>query len=196
MMLPTLIYLHGFLSSPQSEKAVQTVAYFRAHHPQVSIEVPLLSGQPDQAFALLDALIQQHPGARLIGSSLGGLFASYMAEKLDGRAVLINPAIHPAFSAQQFLGWQENPYTGEKVHVTQEGITQLQNLEPEQITPERYWVCLQTADEVLDYRLARDRYAQSHMTIIPGGNHAFIDYDQYLPAIADFLYGSFLRRTT
>jgi predicted esterase YcpF (UPF0227 family) len=191
-MTPTLVYLHGFLSSPQSEKATQTAAYLRQQHPHIPLIMPQLPADLKTTLALITDIIQQQGACRFIGTSLGGFLSSWAVEQFGGRAVLINPAVHPLQAMTSFLGWQENIYTGERIFITEEAVTQLQSIEPKQITPDRYWVCLQEADEILDYRIAKRRYQQCKLLIEPGGNHAFMNYDRWLPNIIQFLYDATL----
>ena len=116
-----LLYIHGFNSSPRSDKAMQTALYIQQHYPQVDFQQPQLPSSPTAAMMLLcnitEQAKQQGQVLRFIGSSLGGYFASYLAETYGGRAVLINPAVKPFELFEEFIGPQYNPYTNEHYQV-------------------------------------------------------------------------------
>jgi len=189
-MQQVIIYLHGFLSSPQSVKAQQTLDFARRHYPQLEFVVPQLPPYPLSTIELLDELVTRYQGYRLgfIGSSLGGYLSTYLLEKYQGRAVLINPAVQPYKLLADYLGHHVNPYTHEEF--TLEGIhtEQLAGIDtPVLEHPENYWVLLQTGDETLDYRLAEQKYQGAKLTIEQGGDHSFQDYQRFLADIFRFL---------
>ena len=102
--------------------------------------------------------------------------------------MLINPAVRPYELLQGFIGAHENPYSKEKFEIVESDIGVIQALEAASIKePNSYKVLLQTEDETLDYRLAEEKYAQSHLVIEEGGDHSFVGYENHLPAIAEFL---------
>ena len=188
-----VLYLHGFLSSPQSVKAQATKAWFARHYPQVTLHIPQLSNNPGQVKQQLENYIAQHPqlleqGLKVIGSSMGGYLSTFLLEKFGGKAVLINPAVRPYELLQGLIGTHENPYSKEKFEIVESDIGVIQALEATSIKePNSYKVLLQTEDETLDYRLAEEKYAQSHLVIEEGGDHSFVGYENHLPAIAEFL---------
>lgn len=183
-----LIYLHGFNSSAQSVKAQQAKQYFNQHFPELAFCCPQLLTQPRAAIAQIEEIISQLDGEwALIGSSLGGYFSSYFAEKYQKQAVLVNPAVKPYELLNNFLGEQVNPYTGERYLVESHFIADLKALEPKQVNEKQYFVLLQTADEVLDYTEAETRFAGSKMLVEQGGDHSFVGFDNKLPDIANFL---------
>jgi hypothetical protein len=123
----------------------------------------------------------------LVGSSLGGYYASALAERHGCRAVLINPAIRPYEDLRQYLGRNRNLYTGEDYEITPAHFDELRALKIERITrPERYWLLVQTGDEVLDYREAVAFFAGAKQTVIEGGDHGFQGFERYLPALLEF----------
>ncbi|MGI2260500.1 YqiA/YcfP family alpha/beta fold hydrolase [Shewanella sp. GXUN23E] len=187
-----LLYIHGFNSSPLSEKGRLTADYVRQHFPSVNFIAPQLPCEPLAAMVLLEQLTQEaldrgEPLA-FAGSSLGGYFASFLAEKYGGPAVLINPAVRPYELFADFIGTQHNPYTGETYQVLAEHQSQLQAFDTQVIRhPERFFVLLQSGDEVLDYRQALSKYHCCKMRLEAGGDHSFIGYASHLPAICEFL---------
>ncbi|MGJ8678787.1 YqiA/YcfP family alpha/beta fold hydrolase [Paraglaciecola sp.] len=185
-----IVYLHGFLSSPQSHKAQQTIEFVKGHYPQLTIEVPKLANYPQQAVEVIENLIAQYPNKKLrfIGSSLGGYLSTYMREKYSGKAVLINPAVRPYELLVDYLGEHVNPYTDEKFFLEQKHIAELTNVDTPQVSElSEYWVLLQAADETLDYRQAEQKYQGSKMTIEAGGDHSFQHFERFLPDIFRFL---------
>ncbi|MBT3135523.1 esterase YqiA [Alteromonas sp. ALT199] len=188
-----ILYLHGFLSSPQSIKAQATKTYFEQHHTNVTLHIPELSNFPSKVERQLLEVIESTPallenGLKLIGSSMGGYLSTFLLEKFGGKAVLINPAVRPYELLRNFIGAHENPYSKEKFEIVESDMGVIQALDAALIKqPSNYKVLLQTADETLDYRLAADKYAQSHLIIEEGGDHSFVGYENHLPAIAEFL---------
>ena len=123
----------------------------------------------------------------LVGSSLGGFYATVLAERLGCRAALLNPAVHPHRHFDRFLGPQKNMYTGEEFVLTREHVDELKSLQPAAITrPERYWLFVETADEVLDYREAVDFYRGALHTIERGGDHTLVSFPEHVPELVDW----------
>ncbi|MCF2949076.1 esterase YqiA [Paraglaciecola aquimarina] len=185
-----VIYLHGFLSSPQSFKAQQTKAFVNRHYPKLTLEVPKLANYPLQAAQTIENIIAQHPNKKLrfVGSSLGGYLSTYMREKYGGKAVLVNPAVKPYDLLVDYLGEHTSPYTDEAFLLEHKHITELISLDSPRVTNLlNYWVLLQTADETLDYRQAEQKYHGCKMTIEPGGDHSFQHFERFLPDIFRFL---------
>jgi len=194
-MSKNILYIHGFNSSPQSLKAEQTKAYLAINHPEVVFHCPQLATSPQAAIRQLEDIIQQvadNSTWSFIGSSLGGYFASYLAEKHQQLAVLINPAIKPFELLDDYIGQQENPYTGIIYHVTKLHITELKAMEPsapkfDSQQKNNTLIMVQTGDEVLDYQQAIEKYQHCRLIVEQGGDHSFINFDKKLPTIADFL---------
>lgn len=183
-----ILYIHGFNSSPKSMKAVQTKQYFEENFPKISFHCPQIASSPNGAIEQLDHIIAEHKNDQwlLLGSSLGGYFSTYFAEKYQLKAVLINPAVKPYLLLSDIIGEQTNPYTGEVYQVTTDYIEHLKVLDIEKIEQNNYLVMVQTGDEVLDYRQATDKYAQSTLIVQEGGDHSFINFEQMLPDIVKF----------
>ncbi|MEP0354178.1 MAG: YqiA/YcfP family alpha/beta fold hydrolase [Paraglaciecola sp.] len=185
-----VIYLHGFLSSPHSLKATQTLDFVKEHYSDLHMEVPQLANYPQDAAKIVEDIIGRYPDRKLrfIGSSLGGYLSTYMREKYAGKAVLINPAVKPYELLLDYLGEHVNPNSGEQFILEKTHIEELIALDCEHVsTKENYWVLLQTADETLDYRQAELKYQGCKMTVEQGGNHSFQDFQRFLPDIFRFL---------
>lgn len=186
-----ILYLHGFRSAPASIKARLLDAHMQARGLSERFRCPALPPAPAEAIALLEAEIarMRAVGQRptLVGSSLGGYYATYLAEKHDLRAVLVNPSVVSYLSLEPYLGEQSNLYTGERFLFTTEHIAQLRALEPPaKLDPRRYWLLVETGDEVLDYRQAVSRYAGARQTVLPGGDHGFSRWADYLDEVLRF----------
>lgn len=181
-----LIYIHGFNSAPGSFKAQLVGRRMRALGRADEYQVPELPHRPARAMALLRELVERHPGAALIGSSLGGYYATWLAEHYALRAVLVNPAVRPYTLLNGFLGPQKNLYTGAEYELTVQHIEALQALEVAAVHPERYFLITRTGDEVLDYRDAVEKYRGARQWVIPGGDHGFGDFENYLDAALEF----------
>ncbi|MEO8410661.1 MAG: YqiA/YcfP family alpha/beta fold hydrolase, partial [Propionivibrio sp.] len=173
-MSPGILYLHGFCSSPQSQKARLLAAAMQERGLQERFFCPALSHTPRAAIAQAEAILAaEGPELTLVGSSLGGYYATWLAEKHDRRAVLINPAVVAPVSLDLFVGTQTNLYTGETFEFTVEDVKQLRMFEATRITPERYLLLVETGDELLDYRAAVARYAGCRQMVFAGGDHSF-----------------------
>lgn len=184
-----ILYIHGFKSSPQSFKAAKTKAFFAEHYPDQQVLIPQVSCYPVQAIAALEKIIVENQSSikGIIGSSLGGYYGSYFAEKFDLKAVVVNPACRPYELLMDYLGWQTNLYTDERFYVTEEHMDELKTVDsPILKRTNNFWLLQQTGDEVLDYRQAVAKYAECKQTVIEGGDHSFQGFEQYLPDIADF----------
>lgn len=183
---PGILYLHGFCSSPASWKARLLGEALAARGLAAHYACPALSPVPAEAIAAASAIIEA--AARpptLIGSSLGGHYASHLAEKYGLNAVLINPAVVGAIDLGLFLGEHANFHSGERFSFTPAHAEQLlaQVLPP---TRERYWLLVEEGDEVLDWRAARERYAGCRQSVLPGGDHSFTRFPEMLPQLIEF----------
>jgi hypothetical protein len=121
-----------------------------------------------------------------VGSSLGGFYATYLAEKHGARAVLINPAVEPHVGLRAYLGPQKNLHTGEPYSLTEAHLREWERLYVPQVTPGRYLLLVETGDEVLDYRQALARYAGAEQVVVQGGDHSLQSFPQHLPRIIEF----------
>jgi predicted esterase YcpF (UPF0227 family) len=181
-----LIYIHGFNSSPASAKARLVKSRLEALGRGAELIAPAVPPSPAQAAALLDALAARHHGAALIGSSLGGYYATWLAEKHGMKAVLLNPAVRPYELLAPLVGLQKRFHTGEEYVFTTGHVAELRALEVERITPTRYLLVVTTGDEVLDYRWAVERYRGCRQIVIEGGDHGLSDFTSYLDTVLEF----------
>jgi hypothetical protein len=186
-----LLYLHGFRSSPKSFKARFMADWLQRHRPEIHWWCPQLPPSPRESMDLVFAELSRWPTERMavMGSSLGGFYATVVAEKTGCRAVLLNPAINPARDLAGYIGELTSFHDPDDAfYFKAEYVTQLRLLTPRAITrPERYLPVIAKGDEVLDWREMSDRYDSSPMRLIDGSDHALSDFDEHLPAILAFL---------
>ncbi len=190
--MPKIIYLHGFLSSPQSYKARLTKSWLAENKSDWEFECPYLKN-PKQAIAYFNAQMPDWAISRpfFIGSSLGGLWAHYIAEKIEVKVVLINPSVKPHERFADWVGQRfKNYYNNDEVELCQQDMAYLKACESNTLgNSSRYLVLLQTGDEVLDYSIAAEKYRNAQLIVEQGGDHAFKGYDKWLPKIVDFYEG-------
>lgn len=197
MTLPSniaCVYLHGFLSSPKSKKAQELIHFFANHGMQEQLLVPALSFEPAEAVQQAKNAIhtlQQTDGIEqvfVMGSSLGGFYATHLAEQENIKAVLINPAVRPYDLFDKYLGPNEHFYDGKTYILEQKHIEQLQAMNVERMaTPSDHLLLLQTGDETLDYRWASEKYSSCPSVIEPGGNHSYEGFMERLALIFYFV---------
>ncbi len=152
--------------------------------------VPELSGGPAESINQVQSLIDELPDRQvgLIGSSLGGFYATCLAERNDLKAAVINPAVQPCLRWREYVGEHRNYYSDVVHRVTEEHVDELRELDLASLQePENYLLLAQTGDEVLDYRLAEGLYQMGTCIIQEGGNHSFENYADFLPIIFNFL---------
>lgn len=183
-----LIYIHGFNSSAQSFKARLLRERMSALGRGDECACPELAHRPAQAMAQLEALIAGAPAAQtaLIGSSLGGFYATWLAEKYRLRAVLVNPAVRPWELLRDYLGPQKNLHTDAQYELTAQHLDELRALDAPAISSGLYLLMVRTGDEVLDYRQAVARYHGCRQRVIQGGDHGFGDFGDYLDTALEF----------
>ena len=179
-----IVYLHGFNSSPESHKAKLLARFLAERGLAGQYACPALPPLASEALARIEPLLSA--GSCLVGSSLGGLYATWLAEKHDLKAVLINPAIEPHVGLQAYLGPQQNLYTGERYELTAQHLREWQGLHVPRVSAGRYLLLVETGDEVLDYRRAVARYAGCEQVVIEGGDHSLRSFPQHLPRILRF----------
>ncbi|MCU1723548.1 MULTISPECIES: YqiA/YcfP family alpha/beta fold hydrolase [unclassified Pseudomonas] len=186
-MSGSILYIHGLNSAPSSMKASQLQAVMTQLGLAGQLRVPALHHHPRQAIAQLEAHIAELGQPLLVGSSLGGYYATHLAERHGLKALLINPAVNPHRLFDGYLGTQTNHYTGETWELTHDHVQALAELEvAPPVDPARYQVWLQTGDETLDYRHAERFYRACALRIEAGGDHSFQGFALHLPALLSF----------
>jgi predicted esterase YcpF (UPF0227 family) len=180
-----ILYLHGFNSAPASRKARTLQRYLSGRGLAHRFSCPALPHRPAEAARLIESQIAG-PGVTLVGSSLGGFYATWFAEKLGLRAVLLNPAIRPHVGLAACLGVQKNLYSGEQYQFTREDLDALASLHVERVDPERYLLVLETGDEVLDWREAARKYEGARMVVREGGDHTLASFAEHIPRVLAF----------
>lgn len=190
MALSHLLYLHGFRSSPASAKAVR-MAQWAATQPGLVFACPQLPPSPRDAMALVAALVAGWPaeGAAVIGSSLGGFYATSLAEQpahRGWRAAVLNPAVNPARDLAQHIGeltaWHDPAL---KFDFTAQHVAELAALTPPArlSTPSRYYALIAKGDELLDWREMLARYAGCDGEVVDGSDHGLSDFEAHLPPL-------------
>ena len=186
---PHVLYLHGFLSSAQSLKAQQVLAYCSEIGLRKNITIPQMNHGPAETIAALHALIDENDAGNLVlmGSSLGGYYATYLSEFYQAPAVLINPAVRPYELWESHLGENRNYHSGEIHVVTREHIEELRQIDvPVLSKPKNFKVFLQALDETLDYRQALEKFGVGQCVVHENGSHSYDDFKHELPVMFDF----------
>jgi predicted esterase YcpF (UPF0227 family) len=184
-----ILYLHGFRSSPQSFKATLVAQTMARLGRADELACPQLPASPTAAIALALELVAGVPADQLaiVGSSLGGFYATWLAERLGCRAVLLNPAVRPLANLEQQVGVTTAWHSDQPFEFRREYIDQLRDLQVDQISrPERYLLIAATGDEVLDYRDMVAHYAGARQIVIEGSNHAIPEFADYVDDVLAF----------
>lgn len=186
-----LLYLHGFRSSPQSAKARQMATHVARHHPAVTFWCPQLPPSPQEAMALVAQGIAEWPGAAMgvVGSSLGGFYASWVAQHKSCASVMLNPAVHPARDLTRYIGEQTTWHDpAERFYFRPEYIDELRALDTSAQPPAApEMAIIAKGDEVLDWSEMVARYPQAQLLVQEGGEHALANFSDYLPQVTEFL---------
>jgi len=176
-----ILYLHGFGSCGEGNKSTELKRYFG----EENVLSPDLPYAPLDAITYIDSLLNLEEIDTLIGSSLGGFYATYFAEKYGMKAILLNPSTQPWNTLSSHVGWQKRFCDEEVFEFKAAYIAQLKTLEVE-VTNGTYLVLLQSEDEVLDYTKAQSLYNKHKVIVEHGGNHRFENIDEYMSMIEKF----------
>jgi hypothetical protein len=189
---PHILYLHGFRSSPRSYKARvvhgRMAALGRAHE----LICPQLPASPKAAMDLVLTLAGRYADKgpdqiAVIGSSLGGFYATWLAERFGCRAALVNPAVDPLKDLDKHVGVTTAWHSDEPFEFKRAYMDELAALKVDRITrPERYFLLAATGDEVLDYRDMVAHYAGAHQHVIEGSDHAVSEFAHYVDEVLAF----------
>jgi predicted esterase YcpF (UPF0227 family) len=186
-----LLYLHGFRSSPQSFKAQRMAARVKARHPAVTWWCPQLPPSPKAAMELVMQGIAGWPrdAMAVVGSSLGGFYATHVAETFGCKAVLLNPAVHPARDLAKYIGEQTAWHDpNERFYFEPRFVDELKALEHGPVArPDNYFAVIAKGDEVLDWREMTGRYPGARTRLLEGGDHALSDFDDHIDEVTAFL---------
>ena len=184
----TLLYLHGFTSAPQSQKAQALKARMEARGMGDAFVCPQLPPSPREAIALAESIIAGAPKpVMLVGSSLGGYYATYLAERHGLKAVLVNPAVVAHLQLAAYVGRHANLYSGEEFDFTAAHIDELRAIDvPTLAHAENFWLLVETGDATLDYRQAVAKYRGARQTVLAGGDHSFTRWADVLDQVLDF----------
>ncbi|WP_114652968.1 YqiA/YcfP family alpha/beta fold hydrolase [Polynucleobacter necessarius] len=188
-----LVYLHGFRSSPNSTKAIMTGEAVRAlSNNENSYEwyCPQLLASPKESMDMVIKHIDQSQADRIviIGSSLGGFYTNYLAEKYQCKVIALNPAVYAARELEPHVGMMTAYDSEEPFDFKAEYIDQLRNLQVESISnPERYFLIAAKGDELLDWKEMSAFYPGAKQLILEGSDHGIADYANHLPAVIDFI---------
>jgi predicted esterase YcpF (UPF0227 family) len=181
-----ILYLHGFRSSPHSFKARLIGDRLRSLGRGAEYVCPQLPASPREAMALASDLAGKFPAGEvtLIGSSLGGYYATWLAEQVGCRAVLLNPAVKPPRDLEKYVGVTTMFHSDEPFEFKRDYIDELKAFDVQQITrPERYFLLAAKGDEVLDWREMVAHYPGAQQCVIEGSDHGISDFDQYLDQV-------------
>ena len=186
-----VLYLHGFRSSPQSTKARQIAAVMAAQFPHITWWCPQLPPSPKAAAEMIAKDTADWPAQSMavMGSSLGGFYATWLAAQRGCKVVLLNPAIDPARDLAKYIGEQTAWHDpAERFYFAPKYVDELCKLKVGPMPhPERVWALIAKGDEVLDWREMTNRYPGAQQVILEGGDHAISDFVDYLPQVLEFL---------
>jgi uncharacterized protein len=184
-----IVYLHGFRSSPASRKATMLRQAMASRGRSAEYLCPALPASPAHAVKEVELLVQgiAPDGLALIGSSLGGYYATWLAERLGCRAVLLNPAIRPQDDLANHLGEQPVFFSDASIDFRREYLDELDAIDTPTITrPQRYLLLAATGDAVIDYRAMMRKYSGARQIIIEGSDHELSDFADHLEDVLAF----------
>ncbi|MGK0297162.1 MAG: putative esterase YcpF (UPF0227 family) [Gammaproteobacteria bacterium] len=192
-----LLYIHGFLSSPKSYKAQLIGQWLQINRPQYQFLCPFLKPYPEQTQLALETIVENFQKSSsgqlyLMGSSLGGLWATWLSEKYNLKAVLINPVANLDLFQHKYINTTlKNDHTNDTYKLSENDVDGFKRVLVESIScPENYLLLVQTGDDVLDYRLAVTKYSRSKQIVEQGGDHSFINLESKLDLALEFLESS------
>ncbi|WP_260070834.1 YqiA/YcfP family alpha/beta fold hydrolase [Pseudoduganella flava] len=188
-----ILYLHGFRSSPLSMKGRLLGERMAQLGRAAEYLAPQLPASPRLAIEQAQALVADVPASEIanelaiVGSSLGGYYATWLAERLGCRAVLLNPAVTPLVDLEKYVGMTTMYHSGEPFEFKRDYIDELQDLAVPAISrPDRYFLVAATGDEVLDWRDMVAHYPGARHRVINGSDHGISEFAQYVDEVLAF----------
>ena len=178
-----ILYIHGWNSYKDARKAVLLKNEINSSK-NFEVDSITLKSHPKEAIQQLSNYIEEHKVQRkvhLIGSSLGGYYATFLSEKYNLKAAMINPAVWAYKIFKNDMGANENLNTGEKYFIDDFWVQSLQDIFIESITGKNYLVLLQTGDQTLNYKFAKQYFEGSNLIIDEGGSHSFENLELKIP---------------
>ena len=185
-----IIYLHGFNSSAESKKSKILDSYLKGER-LMTLESPNLNKSPSKAISQIEKIIKESSNrVCLVGSSLGGLYASFIADKYDLKSVTINPVVKNHISGMKDLvGSHKNFHSNEEYKFTMKDYLSLQKLGLENLKePLNHFCLIKMSDEVLDHNETFQYFSKSYVLSEKGGNHSYDDFFEKIPLILDYMY--------
>lgn len=184
-----IVYLHGFRSSPASRKATMLREALALRGRSADYMCPALPASPARSVDVVLAAVKGVPRERLalIGSSLGGYYATWIAEQLGCRAALLNPAIRPQDDLANHIGVQPVFFSEAQIDFRREYLDELEALDTPSITrPQRYFLLAATGDAVIDYRTMVRKYEGARLHVIAGSDHEISDFASHVDEVLAF----------
>jgi uncharacterized protein len=188
--MSSIIYIHGFLSSPLSAKAEITRKWLLQNRPDIQFHCPHLPPYPNETKKILEDLVEGllPQSVYLMGSSLGGFWASWLTENYSLPSVIINPAVSPQDFMPKYLDIDlKNYHTHDSYRLQSHHIDEINAVDIPISLWNHYWLLVQTGDETLDYRDAIKKYANCKQTVEEGGDHSFQGFENHLNEIIEWL---------
>lgn len=183
-----IVYIHGFLSSSLSVKAQLTQHWLAAQGREQAWVCPDLPPYPLEAMQILESIVQDaKEPPHLIGSSLGGFYATVLVARFRLKAVVVNPAVHPGLILRPAVGLIKSFYGDQQYEFTQAHLQELHALDlPAPLYPEQILFMQERGDEVLDWQEGLAYYRACHQLVFAGGNHSFSRYSAVLDLMDHF----------
>lgn len=190
-MIKNLLYLHGFRSSPLSTKSQIMAKYMQENHPNINWWCPQLPPSPKQACELILEGTKDWAAEEMavVGSSLGGFYANWLAQQRGCKAALINPSTDPYSTLKDQVGqlstWQ---HPESKFEFTQEYVDELRNYYVKELrNPKNVFAIIAKGDEVIDWRISVDNLKGAEILLLDGSDHALSDFTEHMPKLLSFL---------
>ena len=151
---------------------------------------PQLLASPKESMAMVTKHIDQTSADHVViaGSSLGGFYTNYLAEKYQCKGIALNPAVYAARELEPHVGMMTAYDSDEPFDFKAEYINELCALQVEEITdPKRYFLIAAKGDELLDWKEMVVFYSGARQLVLEGSDHGIADYANHLPAVIDFI---------